>query len=166
MSENGQAIIKRILQGAYPGESKVRSVIFFPQISDGKIIYEFPDEANTAKHSSFSPRNLAALATSTDEDNFNIMKDAYDACINETVIKEIGVQPLVSLVNEVAHSFPVSEKGFTNNEVLAENDHASLSKTILQLEKWGISTFEYLGTGADDKNPVRVIIKAIMSVMI
>ncbi|KAI4592639.1 hypothetical protein KJ359_010541 [Pestalotiopsis sp. 9143b] len=133
MSENGQAIIKRILQGAYPGESK---------------------------HSSFSPQNLAALATSTDEANFNIMKDAYDACINETVIKEIGVQPLVSLVNEVAHSFPVSEKSFTNNEVVAENDHASLSKTILQLEKWGISTFEYLGTGADDKNPEVVIIQA------
>ncbi|ETS84676.1 hypothetical protein PFICI_02701 [Pestalotiopsis fici W106-1] len=133
MSDNGQAIIKRILQGAYPGESK---------------------------HSSFSPRNLVVQVSSKDEENFNVMKDAYGACMNETVIKEIGVKPLVDLIGEVAHSFPVTEKSFGEDEILAESDHASLSETILLLEEWGISTFEGLGVGADDKNPEVVIIQA------
>ncbi|KAK6085991.1 endothelin-converting enzyme [Seiridium cupressi] len=129
MFETGQTIIRHILEGEYPGGSK---------------------------HSSFSPRNLVSIASSTDEDNFNKMKEAYSACANETALKEIGVQPLVSLIQEVADSFPV-KKG--NDSLFTERDSVKLSDTILLLEKWGVSPFVYLSTGADDKNPEVVIIQ-------
>lgn len=85
------------------------------------------------------------------------MKEAFGACMNETVIKEIGVQPLVDIIGEVAKRFPVTEKSLGDDDLFAESDHASLSNTVLLLEKWGITTFEGLGAGADDKNPVSFI---------
>ncbi|KAH6657052.1 hypothetical protein BKA67DRAFT_513929 [Truncatella angustata] len=133
MSETGQTIIRHILEGSYPGESK---------------------------HSSFSPMNLVALASSTDEDNFDTMKTAYNACIDETTLKQIGVKPLVQLTEQVAQSFPVKDGFLNTSDVLRKDDYARLSETILLLEKWGISTFESLDTGADDKNPELVIIQA------
>lgn len=98
--------------------------------------------------------NLAVTASSTDEDNFSTMKEAYNACLNETAIKEVGVQPLMDLIQQVANSFRVSNATSEANDALKEDDLAHLSNTILLLEQWGVSTFEYLGTGADDKNPV------------
>ncbi|KAI1846488.1 hypothetical protein JX266_007385 [Neoarthrinium moseri] len=133
MAEEGQTTIRHILEGSYPGQSK---------------------------HSSFSPMRLASVVASTDEENFNVMKVAYNACINETAIKQVGVQPLVDLIREVAEVFPVVDGSDTANEVLGKDDYARLSDTILLLEKWGVSTFEELGTGADDKDPELVIIQA------
>jgi endothelin-converting enzyme len=97
--------------------------------------------------------NLAKVAASTDEENFNTMKLAYSACMNETAIQGLGAKPLVNLINQVADSFPVKDK-YGSNDTVTEADATNLSDTVLLLEKWGVSTFEALGTGADDENPV------------
>lgn len=94
--------------------------------------------------------NLQKLAASTDEENFLTMQEAYGACMNETTLKAIGVAPLTELINSVAQSFPVTDD---TAELLPE-DYARLSDTILLLEKLGVTSFESLYTGADDKNPV------------
>lgn len=94
------------------------------------------------------------MASSTDEENFNIMKKAYNSCIKENVIKEVGVKPLVNLIQSVAQTFPVDESTSTASGVLGNSGIPGLTDTILLLEEVGISTFLYLGTGADDKNPV------------
>ncbi|KAI0878787.1 peptidase family M13 [Hypoxylon argillaceum] len=109
-----------------------------------------------SKHSAFSPMNLQKLAASTDEENFLTMQEAYGACMNETTLKAIGVAPLTELINSVAQSFPVTDD---TAELLPE-DYARLSDTILLLEKLGVTSFESLYTGADDKNPDVVIIQA------
>lgn len=129
MSENGQTIIRHILEDVYPGSSQ---------------------------HSSFSPMNLAVMASSADEMNFNTMKTAYNACLNETAIKDVGIQPLVHLIEEVAKSFPTTKGSTTDSQALGADDLTHLSDTILLLERLGVSTFEYLGTGADDKDPVSI----------
>lgn len=98
--------------------------------------------------------NLAMMAASTDEQNFNTMTLAYSTCMNETAIKELGAKPLVNLISQVSDSFPVDDS-HEGPVTLGHSDVTSLSNTILLLEKWGITTFEGLGTGADDENPVR-----------
>ncbi|KAL7623935.1 hypothetical protein AAE478_005492 [Parahypoxylon ruwenzoriense] len=129
MSENGQTTLRHILESPYP---------------------------TTSEHSPFSPRNLVKLAASTDEENFLMIQQAYNSCLNETVLQKLGIAPLVSLIDQVAASFPVSG----SDGPLQETDYATLSDTILLLEQMGIPSFVGLGVGADDKNPDVVIVQA------
>ncbi|KAI0596064.1 peptidase family M13 [Biscogniauxia sp. FL1348] len=130
VSDDGQKILRHILESSYPEQSK---------------------------HSSFSPRNLAKRDVSTDEESFLTLQKSYNACMNETNIEKIGVAPLVNFISQVADSFPVSEEEYGNDATLAEGDYAALSDTILLMEKLGITTFASLGTSADEKNPDVVI---------
>lgn len=127
MSENGQTTLRHILESPYPRDSH---------------------------HSYFSPKMLAASVVSTDEQNFHTMQTAYNSCLDEETLAKLGVQPLVELVRQVTDSFPVTPAEMEGDMLVAEKDHAALSETILLLEKLGVTTFEDLGTGADDKNPV------------
>ncbi|KAI1108761.1 peptidase family M13 [Nemania sp. NC0429] len=131
MSNNGQTTLRHILESPYPGDSK---------------------------HSSFSPMNLQSLAVSTDEGNFILMQDSYNACMNETTLKTIGLAPLIDLISNVARSFPAADD---TEDVLQTEDYTKLSDTILLLEKLGVTSFEGLYTGADDSNPDVVIIQAM-----
>ncbi|KAJ8132689.1 hypothetical protein O1611_g937 [Lasiodiplodia mahajangana] len=110
-----------------------------------------------SKHSIFSPMNLEKLAASTDEENFLTMQESYKACMDETTLKSIGASPLIELINNVAQSFPATD----NTDLLQPEDYAKLSDTILLLEQLGVTSFEGLYTGADDKNPDVVIIQAM-----
>lgn len=94
------------------------------------------------------------LESSTDEENFNTMKKAYNSCTDETALKKLGVEPLVNLIQVVAASFPVTGDNYGLDDTVGAQDFAGLSETILLLEKMGVTSFEALGTGADDKNPV------------
>ncbi|KAI5863380.1 endothelin-converting enzyme 1 [Durotheca rogersii] len=129
MSENGQTTLRHILESPYPTKSQ---------------------------HSSFSPQNFISIAASTDEENFLLIQQAYNSCLNETALKKVGVEPLVSLIDQVTASFPASG----SDGKLGEADYAALSNTILLLERVGASSFVSLGVGADDKNPDVVIIQA------
>ncbi|KAI0013339.1 endothelin-converting enzyme 1 [Xylariaceae sp. FL0662B] len=133
MTDNAMSTLRHILESPYP---------------------------TTSEHSTFSPRNLAKRAASTDEDNFKVMQQAYNSCMNETVLEKIGVAPLVSQIDRVAKSFPVSETDYGADTPLGETDYASLSDTILLLQQLGVTAFENLGTGPDDKDPDVVIIQA------
>ncbi|ORY64027.1 peptidase family M13 [Pseudomassariella vexata] len=134
MADNGKTILRHILESPYP---------------------------NASQHSTFSPLNLLNVAASTDEDNFNMMQETYNSCINETALQKLGVQPLLSLVREVANHFPLGPgNSYGESGKLGENDFPQLSDAILFLQQIGVTTFESLGTGADDKNPEVVIIQA------
>ncbi|XXG97102.1 hypothetical protein Hte_003397 [Hypoxylon texense] len=111
-------------------------------------------------HSSFSPRNLVQTAASTDEDNFLMIQEAYNSCLNETALQSIGVAPLVNLIDQVATSFPVAEGAYGGDGPLEEADYAALSETVLLLERMAVSVFVALTAGADDKNPNAVIVQA------
>ncbi|KAF3070925.1 Endothelin-converting enzyme 1 [Daldinia childiae] len=132
MSENGQSTLRHILESSYP---------------------------TTSKHSSFSPQNLIKVAASTDEENFRMIQDAYNSCLDEATLQKVGVEPLVDLINQVALSFPVDD-AYGSDAILEEADYAALSDTILLLEKLGVSSFVGLTAGADDKNPDVVIVQA------
>ncbi|OTB16113.1 hypothetical protein K445DRAFT_317105 [Daldinia sp. EC12] len=132
MSENGQTTLRHILESPYP---------------------------TTSKHSSFSPQNLIKIAASTDEENFRMIQDAYNSCLDEATLQKVGVEPLVGLIDQVVASFPVD--GTSGSDApLGEADYAALSDTILLLEKIGVSSFIGLTAGADDKNPDVVIVQA------
>lgn len=48
----------------------------------------------------------ASTLSAADQDNFNKLKDDYDACMNEEELQEIGLKPLQDLVGHVKMHFP------------------------------------------------------------
>jgi endothelin-converting enzyme len=135
MSENGQTTLKHILEGPYLENSEV-----WLKLRQYFVL------TDNLQHSSFSPKNLVRDVASVDEENFLKMQMAYASCMNETELQNLGVKPLISLIDRITKSFPVVEHGFIGS--------VDLSDTIVLLEQMGVTSFEGLTTGADDKNPV------------
>ena len=92
---------------------------------------------------------LRIAAKSTDEENFDKMKAAYDACLDEGKIKSIGAEPLLQIWKEIKDVFPAATS--------ASDSHA-IKDTILFLAKYGVTALVASGTGADDTDPDTVVV--------
>ena len=75
------------------------------------------------------------------------MKAAYDACLNEDKIKDIGAEPLLHVLDEIKKTFPVD----------TSDSHAT-KDAILTLAKYGVTALVTAGTGADDTDPDTVVV--------
>jgi endothelin-converting enzyme len=65
-------------------------------------------EIFSGPYPSSSPKeNLPDLTEAIDVQNFEKLKDAYNACLNETAIEEVGPAPLLSLLEQVISKYPV-----------------------------------------------------------
>lgn len=106
------------------------------------------------QHSYFSPAQLNVPSRSDDEKNFEKMKAVYDACLNETVIKMLGVSPLVDILSQVEEAFPSKQAADTVNP----SDVNAIKETVLLLAKYGLSALIAPGTGSDDKAPDNVVV--------
>lgn len=81
------------------------------------------------------------------------MKAVYDACLNETVIKLLGVSPLMDILHRVEESFPTEQAADNVNP----SDVNAIKETVLLLSKHGLSALLASGTGSDDKAPDNVV---------
>ncbi|KAK7193250.1 hypothetical protein DPSP01_008151 [Paraphaeosphaeria sporulosa] len=118
MNENSELLLRHILDSPYPKDSQ---------------------------HSYFSPMNLLAVKKSADEENFDKMKAAYDACIDEDKIKDVSAGPLLDVLDRIKNTYAVDKS-------------ASLKDIILLLAKYGVSALITAGTGADDRDPDTVVV--------
>lgn len=115
--------------------------------------------ANPKQHSSFSPAVLIASLSSVDQQNFEKLKHAYDACMDEEAVKNDGIKPLKEIINNVADLFPVPDSAFGERTSLMLEDSAELADTIGYLAKIGVTALLSLGVGADDKDPDTVVVQ-------
>jgi endothelin-converting enzyme len=99
------------------------------------------------QHSSFSPAQLIQTLSSVDQQNFDKLKGAYDACMDEKTIKQAGIRPLAGILRQVA-------------EMAKSEDSNALSDTVLFLHKLGVTSLLSLGASADDKDPDTVVVVA------
>lgn len=94
--------------------------------------------------------HLRATEKSADEENFDKMKTAYEACLDEDHIKSVGVKPLIAVLHEIKKVYPATASA-------APESH-DLTNTIFLLAKYGITSLVSAGTGADDTNPDSVVV--------
>ena len=106
------------------------------------------------KHSSFSPRNLAATSASADELNFDDLQRAYNACLALSDIKKLGLTPLEAIFSDIAELFPVENSSYGDSASTLGTKPGSLANVTIYFEKLGGDLFESLGAGQDDKTPV------------
>ena len=124
MAESSETLLRHILEAPYPRSSK---------------------------HSTFSPAQLIKTLSSADEDNFNKLKAAYKACIDEDTIKTKGVKPLNEILREVSTIFPI-KKTKSNSDDLAD--------TITHLAKIGVTSLLALDSSSDLRNPELTVVQA------
>jgi endothelin-converting enzyme len=93
---------------------------------------------------------LQAVAKSADEQNFDKMKAAYEACLDEDHIKSMGAKPLLEVLDAIKKVYPGS--------VSRSSSQHALKDAILLLAKYGISSLVSAGTGADDTDPDTVVV--------
>jgi len=89
-----------------------------------------------------------SVAKSADEENFDKMKAAYDACLNEDKIKSIGAEPLIKVLDEIKNTYPATG---------TDSSH-SIKDAVLLLAKYGVTGLVAAGTGADDTDPDTVVV--------
>ncbi|KAF2017828.1 peptidase family M13 [Aaosphaeria arxii CBS 175.79] len=118
MQEESSLLLRHVLEAPYPKDSE---------------------------HSYFSPMQLRVNSKSADEENFNKMKSAYDACLDEDRIKSIGLQPLLEVLDEVKQAYPA-------------DGEAHIKDAILSLARYGVSAIIATGTNADDRDPDTVVV--------
>ncbi|RMZ85142.1 hypothetical protein DV738_g36, partial [Chaetothyriales sp. CBS 135597] len=122
MSETSQTLLRHILEAPYPKDSA---------------------------HSDFSPAKLRRdLDKSVDEANFDKLKDAYDACLDEDTTQALGIEPLLSelRVVEKLYGTPVKDK------------LTPLPGVLRYFNEAGRAILVSLYAGADDKDPDTVVL--------
>ena len=112
VSEANEVILRTILESPYPSESN---------------------------HSHFSPRNLAALTVSLDEQNFNQLQRAYNNCMALPNLVKVGAAPLERELAELTKTF---------------GNSSNWAETNLWLERNSVSGLYFMGVTPDDKDPV------------
>jgi endothelin-converting enzyme len=93
---------------------------------------------------------LKAVEKSADEENFDKMKAAYDACLNEDHIKSVGAKPLMEALSDIQKVYPASDSKNSGEHALKNAIHA--------LTKYGITSLVSTGVGADDTDPDTVVV--------
>ncbi|TLD25650.1 hypothetical protein PspLS_06072 [Pyricularia sp. CBS 133598] len=75
MGDNGQNLLRTILESPYPDQST---------------------------HSNFSPRNLAVDPADIDRENFNQLQRAYNSCMAVNELKKVGIEPIQVVLSELS----------------------------------------------------------------
>lgn len=82
-----------------------------------------------------------------DEQNFGILQQAYNHCMDTEALTEAGLAPLLKLAKEEADLYPAGSPDFDRTE--------ALGNVILFFEKLGIHHIFDFGVVANDIDPVR-----------
>jgi hypothetical protein len=104
-------------------------------------------------------KNLPDPTEAVDVQNFQKLQDAYNACLNETAIDELGAKPLRTLLENVIEKYPVDStchpikfqmssaddlSPLKDGERCSETED-SLTQVIQYLQSIGVSALFFLG---------------------
>ncbi|KAK1623595.1 peptidase family M13 [Colletotrichum phormii] len=109
----------------------------------------------------FITTSLSQEQVGVDRDNFQLIVETYNACINDTAVKAAGLGPLINIVNRVAEAFPVANTTEDKDRKISKNDAKNMGKTLLFFSQLGISTFETVTVNFDDQNTNKTLINVI-----
>ncbi|KAJ5773915.1 hypothetical protein N7457_008811 [Penicillium paradoxum] len=87
----------------------------------------------------------------SDADNFEKLKAAYDACLDEATVSKRGSKPLTDMLDELKSIYPV-KTGLVNGAP----DH--LTSALLYLMSAGVDALASSGVTPDDRDPDNVVI--------
>ncbi|KAL8932397.1 MAG: hypothetical protein Q9211_006338, partial [Gyalolechia sp. 1 TL-2023] len=139
-------------------------------VSSGSVMYEKSQQ--TLRHLLESPYSATQLASSSsetaDEIIFNKIQAAYDACMDQSMIKDRGSAPLLEVLRKVGDYFPLKiTRNTGESSQLLPNQHQNgpfesrgnpLTTTIAYLASIGVEALVAFGVDADEKDPDSVVL--------
>ncbi|WQF84607.1 Putative peptidase M13, metallopeptidase, catalytic domain superfamily, peptidase M13, domain 2 [Colletotrichum destructivum] len=109
----------------------------------------------------FLTASLSQEQVAIDRDNFKLIVDTYNACLNNTAVQAAGLRPLISLINRVAEAFPVADTTEDRERKVSKGDASNIGKALLLFNQHGIGTFELIDVTLDDQDPNQTIISVL-----
>lgn len=106
-----------------------------------RIIRKILESSNTVQATDFKSTLLTARSANANaaEDNFDMLKTAYDDCMDTTALGKAGVTPLTNLIVSINELWPVSPTDLKSTIKPAAYD--KLHAAVLALEQLGIPIF-------------------------
>ena len=95
--------------------------------------------------------NFTKSQFDVDEENFNKAQTAYKACMDYDAIVKVGVEPLMKLIHEIDHIFPLQKDSQKINST------RDLGKAVLFYEQMQIPTFSEAVIARNDIDPTYFI---------
>lgn len=106
---------------------------------EGELILKHILESPAPKATS-----LFWTASSPDQEIFAKIQDGYGACLNESLLKDIGSKPLIDLLTKLGELYPAKPSNLSRKDT-------SLTDAVTYLISIGVSTPISIGISADDK---------------
>lgn len=98
--------------------------------------------------------SAANSIASLDKANFNKLRDGYIACMNEDLIAQRGLEPLLKFVNELKDIYPLARSSEAKEKPKKPEDSTEdVTNAITYLQELGVAGFIDFGISADDKDP-------------
>ncbi|KAJ2898758.1 hypothetical protein MKZ38_003668 [Zalerion maritima] len=104
----------------------------------------FPKKSDHPEH---SPGNMKAEVSDVDKENYDMMVEIYDACMDMSAIEETGSEPLSLILQDLIDIYP------DNN-----SDKSWFAEANLYFERLAWGTVLNIGPGLDDMNPETLVI--------
>ncbi|GJC83144.1 endothelin-converting enzyme 2 [Colletotrichum liriopes] len=115
----------------------------------------------TGPDAGFLTTSLSQEQVGVDRDNFKLIVDTYNACLNSTAVEAAGLRPLISLIDRVAEAFPVANTTEDKERKISKGDASNMGKALLLFSQHGIATFESIDVNFEDQNPNKTIISVL-----
>lgn len=141
-------------------------------VSSGSVMYE--NSQQTLRRLLESPYSTTQSALSSSETAneviFNKIQKAYDACMDESIIKHRGSTPLLEVLRKIGNHFPVEifpggssysrpiPNQYQYHKGVIEPRGNPLTTTIAYLASIGVEALVAFGVDADEKDPDSVVL--------
>jgi endothelin-converting enzyme len=102
--------------------------------------------------------SLEGARHSTDENNFNKLKTAYDACLDLDSILMVGADPLVKVLSKIKDTFPVGRTGELYNRSADNKDNFTFKETLVLLQSMEIVSLIHPRADPDDRDPNAIVV--------
>lgn len=89
-----------------------------------------------------------------DEENFNELQRAYNACMAIDVAKEAGIKPMQNLLGDLSKILASKGSKSGDGKKISQADSRAISDATLFLERLNVASVISFYPGADDKDPV------------
>ncbi|KAK1985049.1 peptidase family M13 [Colletotrichum cereale] len=115
----------------------------------------------TGPDAGFLTASLSKEQVAVDQENFKLIVDAYNACVNNTVVEAAGLRPLIGLIDRVAAAFPVANTTEDRQRKVSKGDAENMGKALLLFGQHGISTFQSIDFTTEDLNTNKTILTVL-----
>ncbi|GKT40402.1 endothelin-converting enzyme 2 [Colletotrichum spaethianum] len=109
----------------------------------------------------FLTASLSQEQVGADQDNFKLIVETYNACLNNTAVEAAGLRPLISLIDLVTEAFPVANTTEDKERKVSKGDASNMGKALLLFSQHSIPTFESIDVTFDDLNPNKTLISVL-----